>query len=91
MARALRDHTSQLPEVGPVRKHTALGRDTREAIQCGISLAAEGLLRAALKGAPGRVYGTGGDARLFRDLFDVVVPDLALEGIALSYLCWSHA
>ncbi len=88
MARSLREHTARLPEVEPVRKRTAVGRCTREAIQCGISLAAEGLIRAALAGSRGRVFGTGGDAPLFRDLFDEVVPDLALEGIALSFLCW---
>ena len=85
MARSLRERTARLPEVEPVRKRTTLGRHTREAIQCGISAAAEGLLRRALEGSPGRVYGTGGDAPLFRDLFDEIVPDLALEGVALSW------
>lgn len=85
MARSLREHTARLPEVEPVRKRTTLGRHTREAIECGISAAAEGLIRRALAEHPGRVFGTGGDAPLFRDLFDVLAPDLALEGVALSW------
>lgn len=87
MARALHDHTALLPEVEPVRKRSPLGRHTREAIQAGISFAAEGLLRAALARHRGRVFGTGGDAPLFRDLFDELVPALGLEGILRSYLC----
>ena len=86
MARSLHEHTERLPEVVPVRKRTALGRHTREAIECGISAAAEGLIRRALAEHRGRVFGTGGDAPLFRDLFDAVVPDLALEGVAFSWL-----
>jgi type III pantothenate kinase len=91
MARALHEYTANLPEVEPVRKRSALGRHTQEAIQCGLSLAAEGLIRSALRGRRGRVFGTGGDAPLFRDLLDELVPDLALEGIALSYLCWRRS
>jgi pantothenate kinase type III len=86
MARSLKEHTARLPQVKPVRRKTALGRHTGEAIQAGISLAAEGLIRQALLKHKGRVFGTGGDAFLFRDLFDEVVPDLCLEGLALSYL-----
>ena len=88
MARSLHEHTALLPEVEPVRRRSPVGRHTREAIQSGISIAAEGLIRAALRGARGRVFGTGGDAPLFADLFDLVLPDLALEGVVRSYLCW---
>lgn len=91
MARALRDATALLPEVEPARLRRAVGRDTEEAIRCGISLAAEGLLRRALAGRRGPVFGTGGDAPLFREFFDAWAPDLALEGIALSYLCWRRS
>lgn len=89
MARALHEHTALLPEVEPVRKRSPLGRDTREALQAGISFAVLGLLREALRGRPGPVFGTGGDAALFRDCFDRLVPDLALEGVVHSYLCSS--
>ena len=87
MARALHEHTALLPEVEPVRLQSPLGRHTTEAIQAGISFAAEGLIRTALAKSRGRVFGTGGDVALFRDLVDVVIPDLALEGVVRSYLC----
>jgi type III pantothenate kinase len=87
MARALHEHTALLPEVEPARRRSPLGRHTREAIQSGISFAAEGLIRSALARLDGRVFGTGGDAPLFRDLVDACVPDLALEGVVRSYLC----
>jgi type III pantothenate kinase len=88
MARALHEHTALLPEVEPARMKSPVGRHTREAIQAGIWFAAEGLIHAALAHSRGRVFGTGGDAPLFRDLFDVLVPDLALEGVVRSYRCW---
>jgi len=88
MARALHEHTALLPEVEPARMASPVGRHTRDAIRAGISFAAEGLVRSALARTRGRVFGTGGDAPLFRDLFDVLVPDLALEGVVRSYLCW---
>jgi len=90
MARALHDYTALLPEVEPTRRRSPVGRHTREAIQSGISYAAEGLIRGALAGSRGRVFGTGGDAPLFRDLFDVLAPDLALEGVVQSYRCSPH-
>src|SRR5688572_28759219 len=87
MARTLHEGTALLPEVEPRRTRTALGRDTREALQCGISTAVEGLIRRATREHDGKVYGTGGDAPKYRDLFDYHYPRLALEGICLSYLC----
>jgi type III pantothenate kinase len=87
MARALHDHTARLPEVVPVRRRSPLGRHTRGAIEAGISFAAEGLLRSALAHHRGRVFGTGGDASLFREFFDELIPGLGLEGIVQSYLC----
>jgi type III pantothenate kinase len=88
MARALHDHTALLPEVEPARMRSPLGRHTRDAIRAGLSFAAEGLIREALSRHKGRVYGTGGDAALYREFFDALVPDLALEGVARSWLCW---
>ena len=87
MARALHRDTALLPEVEPLRVRTALGRHTVAAIQSGLSCAVEGLIRRALEEHRGRVFGTGGDAPLFRDLFDAHVPELGLEGVALSYQC----
>jgi type III pantothenate kinase len=88
MARSLHEHTALLPEVEPARVRSPLGRHTRDAIRAGISFAAEGLIRAAISHYKGPVLGTGGDAPLFRDLFDQVLPDLALEGVARSWQCW---
>jgi type III pantothenate kinase len=87
MAKALHGGTARLPRVPVARRRSPLGRDTREAIQAGISLSVEGLLRRALEKVGGPVFGTGGDAPLFREFFDTLVPDLALEGVAFSYLC----
>jgi len=87
MARSLHDHTARLPQVQPARMRSPVGRHTREAIQAGISFAAEGLIRAALTRARGRVFGTGGDSPLFSDLFDELVPNLALDGVVGAYLC----
>jgi type III pantothenate kinase len=88
MARALHEHTALLPEVEPARARSPLGRHTHDAIRAGISFAAEGLIRTALSRHAGRVFGTGGDAAPYRDLFDEVVPDLALEGVVRSWQCW---
>jgi type III pantothenate kinase len=88
MSRSLHDHTALLPEVEPARMTSPLGRHTKDAIRAGISFAAEGLIRTALSHYKGRVIGTGGDAALFRDLFDQVLPDLALEGVARSWQSW---
>lgn len=87
MARALHEHTASLPEVEPARTRSPVGRHTRDAIRGGISFAAEGLIRTALASFRGRVFGTGGDAPLFREFFDVLAPDLGLEGVVRSYLC----
>jgi pantothenate kinase type III len=84
----LHDYTARLPEVEPKRMRSPLGRHTRDAIRAGVSFAAEGLIRESLARHQGRVFGTGGDARLYQDLFDVLVPDLALEGVARSWQCW---
>jgi type III pantothenate kinase len=86
MARALHRETALLPEVEPARVRSPLGRDTESAVRAGLSTAVEGLLRQALRGRKGPVFGTGGDAPLFRDLFDAVVPGLALEGVLHSWL-----
>lgn len=88
MARSLHEHTALLPEIEPVRMRSPLGRHTEDAIRAGVSFAAEGLIRGAVSRAQGRVFGTGGDAPLYRDLFDLLVPDLALEGVARSWQCW---
>lgn len=85
-SRALHAGTALLPEVGPKRMRSVVGRETREAIAAGISFGVEGLIRE-IRRELGRVplYGTGGDGRLFRDLFDEWRPHLVLQGIDVSY------
>jgi type III pantothenate kinase len=87
MARALHDGTSLLPLVPP-RPRADIGRDTKSSIEVGLYAAARGMIGIGrhLVGGPARLIGTGGDARWFTELFDEVVPDLTLEGIALSWL-----
>jgi len=83
-ARALHEHTAQLPRVEP-RVRRTIGRGTREAIEAGLSFGVEGLIREVRRALRVRTIGTGGDARLFGGLLDEVVPGLTLEGIAISY------
>ncbi len=85
-AGALREHTALLPRVAPRRVRTVVGRDTREAIAAGLSAMVEGALRCVRRELPRvRLYGCGGDGKLFRDLFDEWRPHLVLEGIDHSY------
>ncbi|MBI4563618.1 MAG: type III pantothenate kinase [Planctomycetes bacterium] len=90
-ARALNEGTGLLP-LAPPKVRTAPGRETREAIQVGLTWGISGLVREGIRrtaahvGTRPYVFGTGGDAERFRDLFDEVVPHLTLEGIALSFL-----
>lgn len=95
-ARALHRGTAALPDVPP-GKHSRIGRTTREAIRAGIDWGISGLLRegrrrisAELGGRP-RFIGTGGDADRYAGLFDEVVPELTLEGVALSWLAFRRA
>ncbi|HLH27978.1 MAG TPA: type III pantothenate kinase [Acidimicrobiales bacterium] len=87
MARGLHEHTALLPEVR-FRRRREIGRDTVEAIQAGLSFAAEGVILRSLPDPCPVLFGTGGDAALFRDHFDVLVPDLALEGVVRSWQAW---
>jgi pantothenate kinase type III len=91
LARALHEHTALLPEIEPRRTRDPVGRDTASAIRAGVSMAASGLLREALRKARGPVIGTGGDAAAYRDFFDELVPGLALEGVLHAYLCTSRS
>jgi type III pantothenate kinase len=86
-ARALHDGTARLPLVRPVRARSVVGRETRRALEAGISFGISGLLREVRREL-GRVpvFGTGGDGALFRELFDEWRPHLVLEGIVRSWL-----
>ncbi len=92
MARSLREHTAQLPEVVIDKSQEPIpGRTTRDAIRTGIYWASIGAiltLRAGYDhGEVLPVYLTGGDAQLLRGSVPepaTHLPDLVLEGIRLA-------
>ncbi|MHC4605474.1 MAG: type III pantothenate kinase [Planctomycetota bacterium] len=91
-AEALAARTALLPRVRPGRPGRLIGRGTVEAIRSGLHWSAAGLIEVVLRelrrkmGRRTVVFGTGGEAPLFRRHFDRVVPDLTLEGIRISYV-----
>jgi type III pantothenate kinase len=97
-AKALHEFAAQLPETSltPPADETPFGRYTQEAINLGLFAAARGTVRelleryAAALGAWPHVVATGGDAQnvLTREIVDSFIPDLVLQGAALT---WEHA
>jgi len=87
MTRSLYNGASLLPLVAP-RPRADIGRDTQSSIEAGLYAAGRGLIGVGrhLAGGPARLFGTGGDAKWFAPLFDEIVPELTLEGVALSWL-----
>lgn len=89
---ALGTKTAKLPLVEILRPERVLGRSTIESIQSGLYYGYAGLiaslterLRAEAFGADDcRIIATGGFAQLYRQagLFDEIVPDLVLRGVA---------
>lgn len=89
---ALEKNTARLPNVEIVAATELVGRSTVECMQSGLYFgmraAIRGLTREILEqafgGEPAVVIGTGGFSRLFEheDLFDRVLPDLILVGLA---------
>lgn len=85
-------NTAQLPAVVLRRPKRAVGRSTLAGLQSGIFHGHVGAIREvtrlmganAFSGAGFTTVGTGGHARLFsrENLFDVVVPELVLTGLA---------
>jgi type III pantothenate kinase len=92
MARALHDHTAQLPLVAPSRVSSPPATNTEAAIETGIVHAVLGgierLLTNMLEARPtARVLFTGGDAAFLSAQLEVphvVVPLLTLDGIRLA-------
>lgn len=91
---ALSTNTAKLSPVEIVRVNEATGRSTNESIQAGIYLGALGgarevitrMKKEAFSNQPVLVLATGGFASLFEHetLFDVLAPDLVLEGLKLA-------
>lgn len=92
---SLKTNTAKLMEVDIETPSTYLGRSTRESIQAGLYFGQLGALKEMIAGfkqelfnnEPVMVIGTGGFAQLYKDkaLFDVILPDLVLQGLCKAY------
>lgn len=92
----LSTNTAKLPPVEIIRIDSAVGRSTIESIQSGVYYGALGACREliqritqeAFSGKKPLVLATGGFASLFdkQELYDLLVPDLVLQGIRLAAL-----
>lgn len=92
---SLRSNTAKLMEVDIETPVSYLGRTTRESIQAGLYYGQMGALKELINGMKHEVFsgqqalviGTGGFAQLYREkqLFDVILPDLVLEGLCIAY------
>jgi len=87
----LEDRTARLPAVEILRSKKVVGRDTIESIQSGLYHGQIGTIKElkeriadeVFNGHPPLMIGTGGFANLFEsaNLFDVIIPDLVLQGL----------
>lgn len=93
-ARALHEQTAQLPLVSIEPTRQAMGKDTRSAINCGISAMMVGGLREVTEriateiGRWPALVVTGGNAQSIAeacDFIDRIEPDLCLDGLVLAY------
>jgi type III pantothenate kinase len=92
---ALKTNTAKLMEVNIQSPSSYIGRSTRESIQAGLYYGQLGALREIINGFKSEVFqhdpvtviGTGGFSQLYKDkaLFDVILPDLVLQGISKAY------
>ena len=91
-AKALHHHTALLPCATPSSIRRAVGKNTLTAIHSGLLLGARGLVQEVITRVTKEnfasqrpiIIGTGGDAKLVAQgtkLFDVVNPELTLEGL----------
>lgn len=92
---SLRSNTAKLMEVDIETPVSYIGRTTRESIQIGLYYGQLGSLKEIIQNykttvfnhEPVLVIGTGGFSQLYRDkgLFDVILPDLVLQGLSKAY------
>ena len=92
---ALKTSTAKLKEVDIEIPDFFLGRTTRESIQVGLYYGHLGALKEIIVGLkserfqdkPILIIGTGGFSQLYKDkkLFDVILPDLVLQGLRRAY------
>lgn len=92
---SLKLNTAKLMEVNIESPPECIGTTTRESIQSGLFYGQLGALREliagfkqeAFQGQDVLVIGTGGFSQLYKDksLFDVILPDLVLQGLQHAY------
>jgi type III pantothenate kinase len=92
---SLKTNTAKLMEVDIEAPNSYLGRSTRESIQAGLYYGHLGALKEMIAGFHRELFfgesvcviGTGGFAQLYREknLFDVILPDLVLQGLGRAY------
>lgn len=92
---SLKNNTAKLMEVNIEAPARVIGTTTHESIQSGLFYGQFGALRElisvfrkeAFADQEALVVGTGGFAQLYKDmdLFDVILPDLVLDGLRFAY------
>lgn len=92
---SLRSNTAKLMEVDIEIPETYLGQSTRECIQRGLYFSHLGGMKEIIAGYKAELFpdtnvaviGTGGFSQLFKDtgIFDIILPDLVLQGIRIAY------
>ncbi|MBV9575408.1 MAG: type III pantothenate kinase, partial [Gammaproteobacteria bacterium] len=92
---SLKAHTAKLMEVDIETPKTCVGRTTRESIQSGLYFGQLGALKEIIYHFKKEMFpeetvliiGTGGFAQLYKEknLFDVVLPDLVLQGLCKAF------
>ncbi len=93
-AKALKDNTAQLPEVKVTKPAAPYGKNTADAINCGIYYSAIGALQEIIRryaeeiGKWPQTVITGAAAKVIADdcgFIDNYVPNLVIKGIVLAY------
>lgn len=92
---SLRTNTAKLMEVDIETPAVFIGRTTRESIQTGLYYGQLGALKEIIHGMKQEIFtdempliiGTGGFSQLYKEksLFDVILPDLVLQGLCKAY------
>ncbi|TVQ82128.1 MAG: type III pantothenate kinase [Micavibrio sp.] len=92
---SLRLNTARLMEVDIEEPQNYLGQSTRECIQNGLYFGHLGAMKEVIAGYRQEVFGgadatviaTGGFAQLYRErgIFDMILPDLVLQGLRIAY------
>jgi type III pantothenate kinase len=92
---SLKSNTAKLMEVDIEVPSSCVGKTTRESIQAGLYYGQWGALKEIIQGIKQETFkeesvlviGTGGFAQLYKEkkLFDVILPDLVLQGLNKAY------